>query len=154
MKSSVYQKLEVLVERFEEVQALLSDPETISNQDKFRTLSQEFKQLDAVTSVFNNYKSAEGDFETAEMMLKDEDPDMREMAQEEYKDAKNAVADIADELQVLLLPRDPKDDNNCFVEIRAGAGGDEAAIFAGDLLSVLSGVALPSRESFLLSDIL
>jgi len=138
MKSSVYQKLEVLVERFEEVQALLSDPETISNQDKFRTLSQEFKRLDEVTSVFNRYRSAEDDFSTAESMLKDEDPDMREMAQEEYKESKKVVANLADELQVLLLPRDPNDDNNCFVEIRAGAGGDEAAIFAGDLFRMYS----------------
>jgi peptide chain release factor 1 len=138
MKSSVYQKLEVLVERFEEVQALLSDPETISNQDKFRTLSQEFKRLDEVTSVFNRYRSAEDDFATAESMLKDEDPDMREMAQEEYKDAKKALTGLADELQILLLPRDPNDDNNCFVEIRAGAGGDEAAIFAGDLFRMYS----------------
>ena len=103
MKASVYQKLEVLSERFEEVQALLSDPETISNQDKFRALSQEFKQLEQVTSVFSNYKEAEEDFSTAELMLKDDDPDMREMAQEEYKDAKKAVAELADELQILLL---------------------------------------------------
>jgi len=107
MKSSVYQKLEGLVERFEEVQALLSDPATIADQEKFRTLSQEFKRLDEVTAVFNNYKSAEDDFSTAELMLKDDDPDMREMAQEEFKEAKKAVAVLADELQVLLLPRDP-----------------------------------------------
>lgn len=133
MKESVYQKLEGLVERFEEVQALLSDPETIADQDKFQALSKEFKQLEEVTSVFNNYRTAEEDFETAEEMLKDDDPDLREMAQEEFKEAKKAVETLADELQILLLPRDPNDDNNCFVEIRAGAGGDEAAIFAGDL---------------------
>lgn len=133
MKESVYQKLEGLVERFEEVQALLSDPETIADQDKFQALSKEFKQLEEVTSVFNSYRTAEEDFETAEEMLKDDDPDLREMAQEEFKEAKKAVETLADELQILLLPRDPNDDNNCFVEIRAGAGGDEAAIFAGDL---------------------
>ncbi len=138
MKSSVYQKLETLAERFEEVQALLSDPETISDQDKFRTLSQEFKRLDEVTSVFKRYQSAENDFSTAELMLKDEDPEMREMAQEEYKDTKKSVASLAQALQILLLPRDPNDDNNCFVEIRAGAGGDEAAIFAGDLFRMYS----------------
>ncbi|NQY87788.1 MAG: peptide chain release factor 1 [Colwellia sp.] len=138
MKSSVYQKLEALVERFEEVQALLSDPEIISDQDKFRTLSQEFKRLDEVTAVFKAYQGAEDDFATAESMLKDEDPEMREMAQEEYKDTKKAVAKFAEELQILLLPRDPNDDNNCFVEIRAGAGGDEAAIFAGDLFRMYS----------------
>jgi len=138
MNKSVYQKLEGLVERFEEVQALLSDPETIANQEKFLALSKEFKQLDAVTSVFNSYQEAESDFSTAEEMLKDDDPDMREMAQEEYKDAKKAVEEIADELQILLLPRDPNNESNCFMEIRAGAGGDEAAIFAGDLYRMYS----------------
>lgn len=133
MNNSVYQKLEIISERFEEVQALLSDPETISNQDKFRDLSKEFSQLEVITSGFNAYKEAVDDFSTAEEMLKDEDPDMREMAQEEFKSAKKAVEERNDELQILLLPKDPKDDNNCFVEIRAGAGGDEAAIFAGDL---------------------
>ncbi|MDO6427956.1 peptide chain release factor 1 [Thalassotalea sp. 1_MG-2023] len=133
MKKSVYEKLEGLVERFEEVQALLSDPQTIADQEKFQALSKEFKQLDEVTEVFNRYKSAQDDFATAEEMLKDEDPDLREMAQDEFKEAKKAVEALTDELQILLLPRDPNDDNNCFVEIRAGAGGDEAAIFAGDL---------------------
>ena len=133
MKNSVYQKLEVIAERFEEVQALLSDPDTISDQEKFRALSKEFSQLEVINNAFNDYKEASDDFATAEEMLKDDDPDMREMAQEEFKSAKKAVEARTDDLQILLLPRDPKDDNNCFVEIRAGAGGDEAAIFAGDL---------------------
>ena len=138
MNKSVYQKLEGLVERFEEVQALLSDPETIADQEKFLALSKEFKRLEEVTSVFNKYQEAENDFATAEEMLKDDDPDMREMAQEEFKGAKKALEEISDELQILLLPRDPNDDNNCFVEIRAGAGGDEAAIFTGDLYRMYS----------------
>ncbi len=138
MNKSVYQKLEILVERFEEVQALLSDPETISNQEKFQALSKEFSQLEVVTSAFHAYQEAEDDFATAEEMLKDDDPDMREMAQEEFKAAKKAVEKMTDELQILLLPRDPKDDNNCFLEIRAGAGGDEAAIFVGDLFRMYS----------------
>ena len=133
MKNSVYQKLEIIAERYEEVKALLSDPETISDQEKFRALSKEFSQLEVINNAFNSYKEAADDFSTAEEMLKDEDPDMREMAQEEFKSAKKAVEERTDDIQILLLPRDPKDDNNCFVEIRAGAGGDEAAIFAGDL---------------------
>ena len=124
MKTSVYQKLEALVERFEEVQALLSDPDTIADQEKFKALSKEFSQLEEVTKVFHKYQEAENDLETAEMMLKDDDPDMREMAQDEFKEAKQAVEDLTQELQILLLPKDPNDDNNCFVEIRAGAGGD------------------------------
>ena len=138
MKESVYQKLEVLVERFEEVQALLSDPETISDQEKFRALSKEFKQLEEVTLVFKAYQDATDDFATAEEMLKDDDPDMREMAQEEFKDAKKAVEKLSDDLQILLLPKDPNDDRNCYMEIRAGAGGDEAAIFTGDLFRMYS----------------
>ncbi|QDP01652.1 peptide chain release factor 1 [Thalassotalea sp. PS06] len=133
MKQSVYQKLEVLVERFEEVQALLSDPDVISDQEKFRALSKEFSQLEEVTKVFNDFKQAQDNFEMAQEMLKDDDPDMREMAQEEFKEAKEAIENLTEQLQILLLPKDPNDDNNCFVEIRAGAGGDEAAIFAGDL---------------------
>ncbi len=138
MKKSVYHKLEILVERFEEVQALLSDPETISNQERFIALSKELSQLGEVTSAFGRFQEAEADFAAAEEMLKDDDPDMREMGQEEYKSAKANVETLTDELQILLLPKDPKDDNNCYVEIRAGAGGDEAAIFAGDLFRMYS----------------
>ncbi|GLX81175.1 peptide chain release factor 1 [Thalassotalea eurytherma] len=138
MNKSVYQKLEGLVERFEEVQALLSDPETISNQDKFLALSKEFKQLEVVVNAFNDYQGAEDDLATAEEMLKEDDADMREMAQEEFKAAKKAIEQLEHDLQILLLPRDPNDDNNCFIEIRAGAGGDEAAIFAGDLFRMYS----------------
>ena len=138
MKQSVYQKLEILVERFEEVQALLSDPSVINDQEKFRALSKELSQLEEVTKVFGDYKAAEDDFAMAQEMLKDEDPDMREMAQEEYKTAKVAIETLEQDLQVLLLPRDPNDDNNCYMEIRAGAGGDEASIFAGDLFRMYS----------------
>ena len=133
MNKSVYQKLEGLVERFEEVQALLSDPATIADQEKFQALSREFKKLEVVVNAFHAFQGAEDDLATSEEMLKDDDPDMRDMAQEEFKAAKQAVEDLESELQILLLPTDPKDDNNCFVEIRAGAGGDEAAIFAGDI---------------------
>ncbi|PCI59365.1 MAG: peptide chain release factor 1 [Gammaproteobacteria bacterium] len=138
MNKTVYQKLEGLVERFEEVQALLSDPETISDQDKFRALSKEFSQLEIVVNAFNAYQSAENDFAEAASMLKDDDPEMREMGQEEYKSAKKILEVLEDEIQILLLPKDPNDDNNCFVEIRAGAGGDEAAIFVGDLFRMYS----------------
>lgn len=91
-----------------------------------------------MTNAFHAYQSAEDDLATSEEMLKDDDPDMREMAQEEYKEAKKSVENMAGELQILLIPKDPNDDNNCFVEIRAGAGGDEAAIFCGDLYRMYS----------------
>ena len=94
MNKSVYQKLEILVERFEEVQALLSDPETISNQEKFKALSKEFSQLEIVVSAFHAFQGAEKDLSTSEEMLKDEDPDMREMAQDEFKEAKKSAINI------------------------------------------------------------
>ena len=138
MKESVVIKLENLVERFAEVQALLSDPGVIGDQDKFRALSKEFSQLEDVVAGFNAYKQAEEDLASAEEMMTEDDAEMREMAQEEMKTAKREIERLEAELQILLLPRDPNDDRNCFLEIRAGAGGDEAAIFAGDLFRMYS----------------
>jgi len=138
MKQSVVHKLESLVERFEEVQALLGDPSVIGNQDKFRNLSKEYSQLEAVVSQFTSYQTAQKDVESALEMLQESDPEIKEMAQEELKDSKARVEELEMSLQILLLPKDPKDDNSCFLEIRAGAGGDEAAIFAGDLFRMYS----------------
>jgi peptide chain release factor 1 len=138
MKQSVVNKLESLVERFEEVQALLGDPSVIGNQDKFRNLSKEYSQLEAVVTQFGSYQSAQKDVESALEMIQENDPEIKEMAQEELKDSKARVEELEMSLQILLLPKDPKDDNSCFLEIRAGAGGDEAAIFAGDLFRMYS----------------
>ena len=138
MKESVVRKLEHLVERFEEVQALLGDPGVIGDQDKFRNLSKEFSQLEDVVAGFNAYQQAQENLASAQEMLNEDDAEMREMAQEEMKEAKAEIERLETELQVLLLPKDPNDDNNCFLEIRAGAGGDEAAIFAGDLFRMYS----------------
>ena len=138
MKESVYRKLETLAERYEEVQAMLSDPEVIGDQNRFRALSKEYSELEDVVKAFASYQQAQDDVATAEEMLKDSDPDMREMAQEEYKEAKAAIVALEDELQILMLPKDPKDNNNVYLEVRAGTGGDEAAIFAGDLFRMYS----------------
>ncbi|EGQ8026699.1 peptide chain release factor 1 [Vibrio vulnificus] len=138
MKASILTKLEMLVERYEEVQHLLGDPGVIGDQDKFRALSKEYSQLEEVTKCFTAYKQAQEDLVAAEEMAKEDDVEMREMAQEEIKAAKVAIEDLAAELQILLLPKDPNDDRNCFLEIRAGAGGDEAGIFAGDLFRMYS----------------
>ncbi|MGB2426823.1 MAG: peptide chain release factor 1 [Alteromonas sp.] len=138
MKQSVVTKLTSLVERFEEVQALLSDPDVIADQDRFRALSKEFSQLESVVKPFNQYQQAQEDLESATEMMNEDDAEMREMAQEEFKAAKAQIETLETDLQILLLPRDPNDDSNCFVEIRAGAGGDEAAIFAGDLFRMYS----------------
>ncbi|MCW8090671.1 peptide chain release factor 1 [Alteromonas sp. ASW11-130] len=138
MKESVIRKLENLVERFDEVQALLGDPEVIGNQDKFRNLSKEYSQLEDVVAGFNAYQQAQQNLASAQEMLNEDDAEMREMAQEEIKEAKAQLENLESELQILLLPKDPNDDHNCFLEIRAGAGGDEAAIFAGDLFRMYS----------------
>ncbi|HAS8402232.1 TPA: peptide chain release factor 1 [Vibrio vulnificus] len=138
MKASILTKLEMLVERYEEVQHLLGDPGVIGDQDKFRALSKEYSQLEEVTKCFTAYKQAQEDLVAAEEMAKEDDAEMREMAQEEIKAAKVAIEDLAAELQILLLPKDPNDDRNCFLEIRAGAGGDEAGIFAGDMFRMYS----------------
>ncbi|CAH0526616.1 Peptide chain release factor RF1 [Vibrio hippocampi] len=138
MKSSILMKLETLVERYEEVQHLLGDPGVIGDQDKFRALSKEYSQLEEVTKCFQAYQQAQEDLEAAQEMANEDDEEMREMAQEEIKEAKALIERLADELQILLLPKDPNDDRNCFLEIRAGAGGDEAGIFAGDLFRMYS----------------
>ncbi len=138
MKASILTKLETLVERYEEVQHLLGDPDVIGDQDKFRALSKEYSQLEEVTKCFQAYQQAQDDLVAAEEMAKEDDEEMREMALEEIKEAKSTIERLADELQILLLPKDPNDDRNCFLEIRAGAGGDEAGIFAGDLFRMYS----------------
>ncbi|EGQ8017456.1 peptide chain release factor 1 [Vibrio alginolyticus] len=138
MKASILTKLETLVERYEEVQHLLGDPDVIGNQDKFRALSREYSQLEEVTKCFQAYQQAQEDLVAAEEMANEDDEEMREMAQEEIKEAKATIERLTDELQILLLPKDPNDDRNCFLEIRAGAGGDEAGIFAGDLFRMYS----------------
>jgi len=138
MKDSVIQKLESLVERFEEVQALLGEASIISDQERFRALSREYSQLEEVVKQFNAFQSAQGDIASSLEMLQEDDAEMREMAQEELKEAKKLSETLETELQILLLPKDPNDDSDCFLEIRAGAGGDEAAIFAGDMFRMYS----------------
>lgn len=138
MKDSVIQKLESLVERFEEVQALLGDPGVIGDQEKFKALSQEYSQLEEVVKQFASFQQCQQDIKSALEMIQEDDAEMKEMAQEELKDAKKLSEELETNLQILLLPKDPNDDSDCFLEIRAGAGGDEAAIFAGDMFRMYS----------------
>lgn len=145
MKDSIIQKLQTLVERQEEVGYLLGEPDTISDQNRFRDLSKEFSQLDDVVVTFKKHQQIMNDIESAEEMLKDPDPEMREMAEEEYKENKKLIAPVEIELQKLLLPKDPNDNKNIFLEIRAGTGGDEAAIFVGDLFRMYSRFAEKNR---------
>ena len=138
MKESILHKLEVLQERYIEVGALLSDGDIISDQNRFRELSQEYAELEPVVKCFSEYQQVQGDIEEAKVLVNDSDPDMREMGQEELKTAEERLADLELELQKLLLPKDPNDSKNVFLEVRAGTGGDEAAIFAGDLFRMYS----------------
>jgi len=131
VKPSIKQKLETFSERYEEIAALLSEPDVINDQTQFRKLSVEYSQLEPVVNEYSKYKQTLEDKETAEEML--DDPEMKEMAQEEIQDAKEKLSAYELSLQKLLLPKDPNDASNTFIEVRAGTGGDEAAIFAGDL---------------------
>ena len=145
MKSSILAKLELLKERYEEVGALLSDSEIISDQDKFRSLSKEYAELEPVVLSYSMFVQIKVDIEEANNLLKDSDPDMREMAEEELKRGELESENLELELQRLLLPRDPNDGKNVFLEIRAGTGGDEAAIFSGDLFRMYSKFAENNR---------
>ncbi|SDB28140.1 bacterial peptide chain release factor 1 (bRF-1) [Pseudidiomarina indica] len=138
MNPSIVRKLEALLERYEEVQHLLSDPSVIDDQDRFRGLSREYSQLDELVQCFTQYQQAQEDEATAQEMLQEDDAELREMARLELLEAKEKQAELAQQLQILLLPKDPNDERSCYLEIRAGAGGDEAAIFAGDLFRMYS----------------
>lgn len=138
MKPSIQSRLEQLVDRFEEVSALLSDSSVIGNQDKFRDLSREFAEIEPVVHCFQAWQQSLDDIEAAEELASDGDADMREMAEEELKSARQKSEELDEELQRLMLPKDPNDRKSAFLEIRAGTGGDEAAIFAGDLFRMYS----------------
>ena len=133
MQASIIRKLEQIEERHSEVSALLADAETIADQDRYRGLSKEYAQLTPVVDSFKAWLQAQDDLESAQEMLRDPDPDMKDMAEEELKNARNSSSELELEIKKLLLPKDPHDHSNIFLEIRAGTGGDEAAIFAGDL---------------------
>ena len=133
MKESIRFKLERLKDRYEEVSALLSSAGIIADQNQFRELSKEFSELEPVVKCFNEYSQCQQTIEEAKILLKDPDPDMREMAKEEVTEAEARLETLGNDLQILLLPKDPHDRANIFLEVRAGTGGDEAAIFAGDL---------------------
>lgn len=136
MKASIQSRLEQLVERFEEVNALLSDASVIARQDKFRELSREFAEIEPVVKGFQAWQQALEDMAEAKELAKDGDADMRAMAEDELASARDRSEQLDEELQRLMLPKDPNDTKNVFLEVRAGTGGDEAAIFAGDLFKM------------------
>ncbi len=143
MKPSIVAKLEALQERYEEIQALLAEADVIASQERFRALSKEYAQLTDITSCYRQWRKVQDDMEAAELML--DDPEMKEMAEMEIEESKAEIEEVEQQLQILLLPKDPNDEYNCYLEIRAGTGGDEAGIFAGDLFRMYSRYAESKR---------
>ncbi len=135
---SMFNKLEEVVDRFQEVEGLLSDPKVISNQEKFRALTKEHAQLSEVVDVYRRYRRVCEEAEGHRELLRDTDAEMREMAKAELPALDQRREELEKELQLLLLPRDPNDDKNIILEIRAGTGGEEASLFAGNLFRMYS----------------
>ena len=133
MKASLVNRLDRLQERYEELTALLGDAQVITDQNKYRAYSKEYAEVEPVVMTFQTWRKTSSDLEEAQGMLKDPDLDVREMAVEEVAECRAALEVIEAKLQRLMLPKDPNDGRNVFLEVRAGTGGDEAAIFAGDL---------------------
>jgi peptide chain release factor 1 len=138
VKPSIRQKLDHLAQRFEEITALLAEPSIQNDQDRFRALSREYAQLNPLVGCFNKYLGAIEDLSYAQSLLDDRDPQVRSLAKEELVDAEDRKEALEKELQILLLPKDPNDERNIFLEIRAGTGGAEAALFSGDLYRMYS----------------
>ncbi len=130
----MFDKLEDLLHRFEEILNELSEPGVASDTKRFQRLMKEQSDLTPIVEAYKAYKKANQDAEDALMLLEEEkDPEMREMLKEEHSEAKKSIAELEQKLKILLLPKDPNDDKNVIVEIRAGAGGEEAALFAAEL---------------------
>ena len=132
MKASIRTKLEHISERYQEITALLAEPETQADNNRFRDLSREFAQLEPVSQCYERYTAAERELHNAEEMLSD--PEMADLAEDARDEARAAIEELEPELKRLLLPRDPNDERNVYLEVRAGTGGAEAALFAGDLM--------------------
>lgn len=147
MKASIKSRLESIRDRFEEVSGLLSDPDVISDQNQFRGLSREYSKLEPVVGMFRQYESMDEDIVAAEEMANDGDDEIRRMGQEELATLTEGRDKLLLDLQKALIPPDPRDDSNVYLEVRAGTGGDEAAIFAGDLFRMYSKYAEAMRWS-------
>lgn len=145
MKDSIFQKLETIKERHEEISAELADPDIISNQNEFTKLSKEYSQLEPIVKKFSAYIRTFDELGSAKELENDQDEELKAMAQDEIKIAEDKIEQLETELQTLLLPKDPHDESNVYLEIRAGTGGDEAAIFAGDLFRMYSRYAENKR---------
>ena len=130
----MFDRLEDLLHRYEEIMNELNEPDVTANQERFRALMKEQSDLTPLVEAYREYKKAKKDEEDSLAMLEEEsDEEMRELLKEEHGDAKKRIEELEQELKILLLPKDPNDDKNVIVEIRAGAGGDEAALFAAEM---------------------
>jgi peptide chain release factor 1 len=138
MKESIRHKLESVRDRFEELAGLLADPEVIGNQNQFRDLSKEYSRVEPIVKLFSDFESIDQDIAAAEEMAADKDDEVRQMGEEELATLQERHEALELELQKALIPPDPHDESNVYLEIRAGTGGDEAAIFAGDLFRMYS----------------
>src|SRR5690625_1742746 len=143
MKESMRNRLEQLSHRLIEIDALLSDPDATADMDNFTRLSRERAEIEPVVTSFQSYVDTEQDMLTAQEMLRD--PELKELGEEEYQTTKDRLEALESELQILLLPKDPDDERGVYLEIRAGAGGDESALFAGDLLRMYTRFAENNR---------
>lgn len=138
MKKSLELKLQQMLERFQEVGRLLSEASVIASQNQFRDLSKEYAQLEPVSSCYETYLKAVDDANSLQEMLNSDDKELASMASDEIQDAKKRIETLDEALQWHLIPKDPDDERNIYLEVRAGTGGDEAAIFAGDLFRMYS----------------
>ncbi len=138
MKDSIRNKLETVKDRFEEIAGLLADPDVIGDQNQFRDLSMEYARIEPVVGLFSQFETLAADIAAAEEMTGDSDAELRQMGQDELETLTDRRERLLLELQKSLIPPDPNDNANVFLEVRAGTGGDEAAIFAGDLFRMYS----------------
>jgi len=145
MKPSIQTKLKNLSTRYEELKTLLSDPNVTNDLNRYRELSKEYAQLEPHVQAYFKHQDYLQQLEDAKAMLDESDPEMQQLAKHEIRDVEENITRLEDELLVALLPKDPHDENNIFLEIRAGTGGDEAAIFAGDLCRMYTRYAEAQR---------
>jgi len=138
VKESIRFKLESVSDRFEEIAGLLSDPDVIADQNQFRDLSKEYSRVEPIVKLFAEFETLDADIAAAREMTDDDDKDIRDMGQEELQGLNVRREKLLLDLQKSLIPPDPYDDANVYLEVRAGTGGDEAAIFAGDLFRMYS----------------
>ncbi|HVY53361.1 MAG TPA: peptide chain release factor 1 [Gammaproteobacteria bacterium] len=145
MKPALQKKLTSIVERYHELAQLLADPKAAEDTNRFRDLSKEYAQLEPVVEGFKRFQEAGQEIEDVNSLLEDTDPELQKLARQELKEAEERKIQAENDLQVLLLPADPYDNSNIFLEVRAGTGGDEAALFAGDLFRMYSRYAESKR---------